>query len=177
MKTLHALLATSAVSFLAFSQAVAEPNVQSTVVIGARSHIEHTSFEDLPFDGGDLTYSLGFEWHEKDAYWQICLGYSPKPSRTNDVEYVLTPEVNLMISDNYWRGGIGAVWSYVERKGDSPTKSDWLDVYWQFIFGFSMPLGGMHLDLMAYYVFQDWDKLDEFDLNDIEFGAWLGYNF
>jgi hypothetical protein len=177
MKTLQVFPLVFVVSVLCAAHASAAAGDQSTIAFGTRFHTENGAFTDLPFDNGDLTYGAAFEWHEKDAYWQICIGYSPKPGRTNDVEHVLTPEVNLMVKDNYWRGGLGAVWSYVEREKGSQNESDWLDVYWQFMFGFSMPIGGMHLDLMAYYVFEDWDKLDEFDLNDIEFGAWLGYNF
>jgi len=152
-------------------------NQETGISVGTRFHIEHSSFEDLPYGDGDMSYGIAFEWHENDAYWQICVNFAQKLTKTNDTEHVVSPQLNLLLKDNFWRGGVGAMWSYVEREKESGSDSDWLDVYWQFMFGVSMPIYGMTLDLMAYYVFEDWDRLDDFDLNDIEFGAWLGFKF
>jgi len=126
MKTSTVLSVVCAVSALCAAYVCAGAGEESTIAFGTRFHAENSAFTDLPFDNGDMTYSAAFEWHERDAYWQICVGYSPKPGRTNDVEYVLTPEVNLLMTDRYWRGGLGAVWSYVEReKAPRTTATGW----------------------------------------------------
>ena len=51
------------------------------------------------------------------------------------------------------------------------------DFYWQVLFGVQVPLLGVNVDFLAYYPFEEWGKVDEIDLDDVEFGAWLNFSF
>ncbi len=48
----------------------------------------------------------------------------------------MTPLLNLIVKDNYFRGGMGVRATYVET-GDG---SEWIDPYWQFLLGLNLPL-------------------------------------
>jgi len=142
--------------------------------IGARQHVDHPYFEVLPYDDGDLSYGLAVEWHDESAYWQLAFNYAPDVTGTNATDYVLTPQINLVFKDNIWRGGLGVLKSYIV---DKETGSDWTDVYWQLLLGADLPFYGMQLSLQAFYVFEEWERLEEFDFGDLEYGAWLSYFF
>jgi hypothetical protein len=64
--------------------------------------------------------------------------------------------------------------SYVESKEDG---GDWTSVYWQLMLGFEIPLGPVKLEMMAYYPFEGFSDLDDFDFSDIEYGGSLKYYF
>jgi hypothetical protein len=143
--------------------------------LGARVQVEHSVFEELPFGDNDLTYALAYEYHEKIGYWQAAVAFTPDIDGAGSVDYAITPNLNLIFKDKIWRGGIGLLASYLDG-GDDGT--DWTDAYWQFILGVSVPLAGrLSLDVHSYYVFENWDALDEFDVDDLEFGGWLSFSF
>ncbi len=145
---------------------------------GVRVHAEHSEFEELPFEDEDLSYGAVYEYHAEDAYWQIACMYAPDPGgRAGIVDYVITPQLNLILKDKIWRGGLGILGSYIEFEDDAGD-SDWTDVYWQFILGINVPFFfGMNVEAAAYYPFEDWNELSDMDTDDIEYGAWISHAF
>lgn len=146
---------------------------QSVVSVGARQHSDHSNFEALPFQDDDLTYTIGYEYHEQAGYWQILVGYTPEVGDETVVESVITPQLNLLVQDNIWLGGVGILGSYIETEADS----DWTDMYWQVMLGIEIPVPIFDLSVLAYYPFEDWSEFSEFDTDDVEFGASLKYPF
>jgi len=141
--------------------------------IGGRYQQDHSEFEELPFDDGDLSYGINYEYHENVAYWQVGVMYTPDVGG-DAADYVITPQINLMLKDDIWRGGIGVLKSYIEyENGDS----DWTDLYWQFHLGISVPIGPVEFAALAHYVFEDFGEIKDFDFDDVEYGAWLSYRF
>lgn len=145
--------------------------------VGARRHVEHSVFDQLPFDAGDISYGVAYEYHEDAAYWQIALSFCPHPrgaSATNSVDYVYTPQLNLVFRDGIWRGGLGILTSYLKP---DEGESEWTSLYYQFLLGLQFPVAGLELDIQAFYTFEKWSLLDAFEVDDIEFGIWLTYTF
>jgi len=160
------------VLFPQFLNAAKSP--KSAVGAGVRQQVDHSVFEDLPFDDGDLTYTLGYEYHDGAGYWQLLLGYTPEVGDGDVVDYVITPQLNLIFQDRIFLAGTGVMGSYVESKEEG---GDWTSVYWQLMLGFEIPLGPVKLEMMAYYPFEGFSDLDEFDFSDIEYGGSLKYYF
>jgi len=140
---------------------------------GLRRHSEHSVAEDLPLDDGDLSSGLCYEIHDRKGYWQLGVTYAPQPG-TNGIDFVVTPQLNLIVKDKAWRAGVGILDSYVEMEDG---ESDWTDVYYQFLTGLHFPIGGMQLDVTAYYPFTDWGDISDFDFDDLDYGAWLTFSF
>ena len=141
---------------------------------GARLHMDNSVSDDIPFGDDDISVLLGYEYHEDAAFWQLAVGYTPDVDSALGVDYVVTPQMNLIIKDNMWRAGFGALWSYVKP---DVGKSDWTDVYWQFLLGINLPVMGLSMDVNAYYPFEDWGDLGDFDFSDVEYGVLFGYQF
>jgi len=140
---------------------------------GARRHIQHSMIEDLPYDDGDISYGLVYEHHEGAGMWQVGLNYAPEPG-TNGIDYVLTPQLNLVMRDNAWMGGLGVLGSLVEpEEGDG----EWTDIYYQFMTGLEFPLAGFNIEAFVYYTFDDWAELQDFDTDDLDFGALVTFDF
>jgi len=176
MKTpLLALLATTLLTSLPSAQGAFSP---TRLVTGARFNAGHSAFLDRPFDG-DWSYGVAYEYHEQQAYFQLGLQYAPKVSR-NDTPYgpaidaVWTPEFNLVFTDNTWRYGLGILNSQIR----TDEGGDWTGVYWQFLLGVSLGGGGSFtVDLTAYYVFDKWNDLSEFEFDDIDAGIGISIGF
>lgn len=147
---------------------------ENAISVNARYHSDHSVFEELPFDDGDVSYGLAYECHEESGYWQVGVDYAPDASGIESTDYVITPQINLVFKDNMWRGGVGALRSYIH---DETSGGNWSDLYWQLLAGIELPLFGIQLDLHTYYVFEEWKQLDEFDWDDLEFGAGLKFSF
>ena len=143
------------------------------VAVGGKYHVDHSEFEELPFDDGDPAYGVAFEFHDKPAYWQAAVTYAPDVGGTNLVDSVITPELNLIVKDQSWLAGTGVLSSYVEGKDEK----DWTDLYWQILLGFDIPVSRASLAIHAYYTFESWGDITDFDTDDLEFGAWLGFSF
>lgn len=146
----------------------------SVVAAGARYHTAHSVFSDLPYDDGDLSYLLAYEYHDADAAWQLAVGYAPDVTGVDTVDYVVTPQLNLILKDNIWRAGVGILYSYIH---DDIEGGDWTDLYWQLLLGIRIPLFGLQLGADAVYPFEEWDVVDEFDTDDLEYHGWLGFKF
>ncbi len=150
---------------------LAVPATRPAVLAGARYHVEHSVFTELPFDSGDLSYTLGWEYHDQNGFWQLLVGYAPEIGGTNGVDYVVTPQLNLLLEDRGWQAGVGALSSYVVTEDES----DWTSIYWQFLLGFTLQLPAFSIDIMSYYPFESWGKLSDFDAGDIEFGVMVKF--
>ena len=141
--------------------------------IGARYHAENSKFADMPYGNGDLSYSVLYEVHEEEAALQFIADYAPSLTGSNNVDYAVTPAVNLILEDHYLRGGLGIMTSYL--KSDNPG---WTKVYWQFLLGLEVPImKKFSAEAMAYYPFESWSKLNDFNWKFVEYGLSLKYNF
>jgi hypothetical protein len=143
-----------------------------SVDVGVRYHASEPSFETLPMRE-DYSYRLGYRMGDQGGFWQLALNYTPSVSDPS-VDYVLTPEVNIILNDKIWRGGIGVLKSYVEPK-DGSIDSDWTDIYWQLFFGVAVPVGGVSLEAFTYYVFEDWGELEIPGMDDLDLGVWVKF--
>jgi hypothetical protein len=141
--------------------------------LGGRYHVDHSEFAELPFGDGDVGYGLVYEFHDGPAYWQLGASYAPDITGTNAVDTVITPFANLILKDGFWRAGAGLLGSYIDGESDS----DWTDPYWQLLLGVGIPLFGLNLDVQALYSFESWSDIGAFDMDDIEYGAWLTFAF
>jgi len=157
----------------------------NAIVIGGRYHAASHVLSQYPFDK-DYSYLLGYEYHDASAYWQLGVGFAPQASSTNaaNVDYVVTPQLNLIFKDGVFKGGVGVLVSYLSKKDDtknalsnSTEDKEWTDFYWQVMLGVGLPVGKITLDAFAYYPFKDFDSFDNFKTKDIEYGAWVGYKF
>jgi hypothetical protein len=146
---------------------------ESAVSAGGRYHARHTTFEELPFDKGDISYTVGYEYHDQAGYWQLLVGYTPEVADGLAVDSVITPQLNLLIKDRAWIAGTGILGSYIETE----LESDWTDVYWQVMLGFELPLPVFTLEILAYYPFESWSDFDEFDTDDLEYGLSMKFMF
>ena len=168
------LLAACVVCAMAPSQGRA----QSVVSAGARYHSRHSQFTELPYANGDMSYVLGYEYHDAGGFWQFLLGYAPTISKGSDgrgagVESVLTPQLNLLLEDRNFIAGVGILASYISAEGGD----DWTDVFWQVMAGYEIPLPLFKLELMVYYPFEKWKTFRDFKTGDLEFGASLKRSF
>ncbi len=145
-----------------------------SVGIGGRYQVDHDAFEELPFDDGDISYGVNYEYQEDVAFWQVGVLYTPEIGGTNNADYVLTPQINLMLTDDFWRGGIGVLKSYIKSENGN---DDWTDLYWQLHLGVCVPIGPLSLTALAHYVFEDYGEIQDFDFEDLEYGLWLSYEF
>lgn len=137
---------------------------------GGRRHTEHSAFDELPFVDGDMSYSIGMEVHESAGYWQLLVGYAPDVGNaTNNIDYVLTPQLNVLFRDGMWVGGTGILSSRVSTNNDD----DWTDLYWQLMFGVELTTAYIKLEILAIYPFEGWDTIGDFEFDDIDYGGAL----
>ena len=142
---------------------------------GLRIHRAQTEFEKLPFDNGDLSYGACYEYHDGPALWQLAVLYARAPGPEPDkIDYIVTPQANLVFKDRIWRGGVGLLGSYIR---DAAEGGDWTDIYWQVLLGIEIPIGRLNLGGTAYHVFDKWGNIGKFKFNELEYGLWVGMRF
>lgn len=112
-KRLYCLPLLGAALVLIVPAASAKSSGNHAVSLGVRHHAAHSAFLAYPFDEGDLSYGLAYEYHEGGGYWQLALDYGAKTGELYPTDYVVTPQINLLFKDSYWRLGAGALTSYV----------------------------------------------------------------
>lgn len=146
---------------------------------GARWHKNHSVFDELPFDDGDISYLMAYEYHEGIALWQVGVDYAKNPDGDKDVKRIYTPQLNLIFKDRIFRAGTGILKSFMtcDQESDRDTS-----IYYQFILGLDMDipfLNNFTIGLNGHYAFQrwKWDKLKEFSGKDIEYSVLLGFQF
>lgn len=157
-----------------FSSVVMAASAQ-VIGAGARYHQKHSEFISLPYADEDWTYGMVYEIHEDNALLQLACGFTPEFADHKDYDYGITPEANLLMKDGLFQGGLGILSTYT---AGGEEDGDWMDMYWQFVLGLNIPLGkSLSLQANAYYVFEKWGALGDFDFEDVEFGGYLGYKF
>ncbi|MFZ4396548.1 MAG: hypothetical protein ACOYOU_13075 [Kiritimatiellia bacterium] len=157
----------------------ANKNDESWNVInaGVRMHAANDTFDgDKKVYGEEnLSYKLGYEFHESSAFWQLVANWTPEATGSADIDWAMAPEMNLVFKEGWMRAGTGMLIDYVSR---TDGNSEWTGLYWQFLAGLGIPLGDtITLDGYAYYPFSDWNRLNEFDFTAIEYGVNLGFKF
>lgn len=143
-----------------------------------RMHREHSAIESMPYGDSDLGWLLAYELHEGIGFWQAGVEFSDSPSKNQLIDYVLTPQLNLILKDRIYRAGLGIRWNYLKSGDPDTEESTWSDLLWQFTIGLSYPVWNrLELGAYSYYVFEEWSELGEFDFEDIEFGIAISYRF
>ncbi len=121
---------------------------------------------------------IGVEFHEATAYWLLALGWVHNPSgfEEADVNYGLTPELNLILKDRAFIGGAGILRSYISS--DEDDVSGWSKTYYQLLLGFNFSMGRrVTLSTFAVYPFARWSRLRDFSGSDLEYSLGLSYRF
>ncbi len=180
MKTLHTcvVLFTVLCSCLLCDARAKSSQGTNKLSFGGRYHAEQKELPEIPFGEGDIAYGVAYEYHEQAAAWQLAATYCPDVTGGDKtVDYIITPEVNLIVKDGIWRGGIGMLYSYLDRKNDATDDDEWVGPYWQLLFGANIPFFGIDLKARAYYDFEKFGDLDEFELDKLDYGAWLSFSF
>jgi len=173
MKTYKLLFAVGAL--LTITSGVVLAAAGSGIDLGARYHTKHSAYAELPYADGDLTYALGYEIHDDNGLLQLLCGFTPDFKDHNEIDYGITPEANLLLTDGLFQGGLGILSTYTKN---SAGKDDWMDLYWQWVLGLNVPLGTrLSIQANAYYVFESWSRLNKFAFDDVEFGGFLTYKF
>lgn len=153
-------------------------DVTQALLFGVHYHVASHVVPQYSYDK-DFSYLLAYEYHNASAYWQLAVGYAPKASGTNNVDYIITPQINLIFKDGYLRGGAGVLWDYRKFNEDSTSEksSDWTKTYWQFLLGLGTTLGKVSIEFFATYPFKDFKSFNNFEAEDIEYGGWIGFTF
>ncbi len=173
MKTMKLLLMVTALLSLLSGGAMAAG--ANGLDVGARYHTTHSEFAALPYADGDLTYDVGYEIHDANGLLQLLCGFTPDFKDHSDIDYGITPEANLLLTDGLFQGGLGILSTYTKNAAGDDK---WMDMYWQWVLGLNIPLGNrLSIQANAYYVFESWGKLNKFDFGDVEFGGFLTYKF
>ncbi len=155
------------------------------LVAGLRMHSEQKDFRKLPYENGDLSYMVAYEFHEQASFLQMAVGYAPSVSGTmqspeeeerdgrEEVDYVVTPQISLIWKDQAWRGGVGLLRSLVVGE----DSREWTSLYWQLLLGLNLPVVGSGVDVTAYYVFDRWGNIPNFRGDNFDFGLSIGFAF
>ena len=146
---------TIAEEFHPWTSLAVSDNTTHNISFGGKYHFDYAWFDEIPIEEGDYSYQLFYEMHNNFAYWQIGGSYTPGPD-DDRFDDIITPQINLIAKDRFYRIGMGALMSNVKIDGDS----DWTRVYWQVIFGVGIPLGdSLSIDLYGHYLFKHWKAI------------------
>lgn len=153
------------------------PKRSHRVSVTARMHKEHSVIESLPYEDGDMGWLLAYEFHEGIGFWQAGMEVSNRPGKNPLIDYVLTPQLSLILKDRIYRAGAGVRWNYT-ISDDPEYDGSWSRPNWQFTLGLAYPIWNrFEVGAYGYYVFQEWSELDKFNADDIEFGLSVSYQF
>ena len=145
------------------------------VIGSARYHQTHTAVLEWPFDKDDMSYGAGLLLYDGMGYVELGCEYAPDPSY-DAIDEVITPYARLVIEDMGVAAGIGVRDNYVFFS-DKERKDDWTDLLYEFHLGLGFTLGRIIIGGGAYYSFDDWDDLKDFDFDDLEYGIHVGFAF
>lgn len=165
--------------FIGVGVGIVSAPAENRWALGGRYHSENTTFPELPFGKGDLSGFVAYEYVEAAGAWQVGLDVCPRSTKeystngTDTADYVLTPQLNLVLKEKYILMGGGALISYVARKDP-----EWTDLYYQFLAGLHFELKpSIHLNIVSYYPFQEFADFKDFEPKALEYGAWLSLRF
>ena len=155
--------------------ATARAQGRSALSLAGRYHPLSAALPEVPYGKGDYSGMVGLELHEGDAFWQLAVDLAPEAENAPEADLIVTPQVNLLFRDRMVVGGLGILKTYV----DDDTRDDkWTDIYYQFALGFDAPLGRkLTLTAMAYYPFAKWNKLSDFEFDELDYAVGLRYFF
>ncbi len=142
--------------------------------LGARLHPEHSMVAEWPY-ADDPSYGFSLAFYDGMGYLELGLDYAPESS-VYGIESVWTPRAMLVVSDKFLAIGLGILDNYVSFEDDR-LDADWSDLLYQFYLGLEIPAGNLRLGGGAYYTFDDWGNLGDFDTDDLEYGFHLGLVF
>lgn len=158
---------------LCFAHTSPAQGTSKTWGFGIRQHTEQPDYPDISF-GDELSYGLSLSAIDSSGYWQAAVYYTPSIESIPDLDYAITPELNLVLAENAWRVGIGAARTYIS----SDTDSGWRDFFWQAILGLGFPgIGAGALEIRAIYIFDEFGNIGDFDVDNLEYAIWLGIPF
>ncbi len=180
MKRLLSLLPLLAFATLLPTAAIAAPRGTTAVFANARYHQTNETIKDWPFDKGDFSYGLSAAFYDAAGYLELGVNYAPESS-LDDVDDVWTPFARIVIEDRFVAAGIGLRGNYISYadgfESEDGSDSDWSSLLYEFYLGVEIPLGSVALGGGAYYTFDKWDELRDFDVDFLEYGVHLGYRF
>ena len=143
--------------------------------VGVRQHAAQPDFPDISFGDDILSYGISMSAYDAGGYWEAGILYTPEIDGIDDMDYALTPQLNLVMTENFWRMGLGGARTYVNGDGDD---SGWRDFFWQMIIGLGLPgVGSANLEVRAIYIFDDWGDIGDFDTDNLEYALWIGIPF
>jgi hypothetical protein len=147
----------------------------SQIAGGARLHRNRDNIEGYLYGDGDVSYQLAYEYHADTTYFQLGVGYCPDISGTNEVDYIITPQLNFFVTDRGWEAGVGIADSYITD--DNEATDDWSDLYYQMMLGYQFPIMKIPISFDAVYPFESWGDLSDFDFKDIEYMVMVHFKF
>ena len=178
MKTLPVILALSL--GLAATASAAGSNI---LFAGARYHADPVTTPELPYEQGDLSAVLGFDFYQGAmTRWQLLAAYTPDPSNQT-VDYAITPQLNFLMYEQGFLLGAGVLMSYLPLNDDAvpagadENRDDWTDPYYQLLAGFTYPVGKAKLTVMAAFPFEEFDQIQDFEFDQLEYMAGLSFRF
>lgn len=173
MNTFKRLVIFSAVLICTASITLAQS--QTSWGVGVQRHADQPDFPNIPFGDDDISYGLSLQAGDAGGFWQGAILYTPDIDGMDDLDYALTPQLNLILTENAWRMGVGGARTYIK----SDTESGWRDFHWQLIAGLGLPGVGktMKIEIQAIYVFDEWGNVGDFDSSNLEYALWIGFPF
>jgi hypothetical protein len=141
-----------------------------------RQFDNHRHFDDRPFAKDDFGYGLSYAVGDDKGRWQLGSLYTPDAGKGDtELDYALTPFLNLVFKDKYFLVGMGISQTFMSAKeGDD----DWTDLYWNVLTGLEFPVTKrISLAGLAIYDYEEWGKLGDFAFDDVEFAAVLNLLF
>lgn len=171
MKTTHII--SILVSIVCLTQ-MANAETDTSWSFGVRQHAAQPDFPDISFGDGDISYGLAITAGDASGYWQGALLYTPDIEGVDDLDYALTPQINLILTENLWRMGVGGAATYISSESDS----GWNDFFWQLMMGIGLPaFGKVTMEAQAIYIFDEWGNIGDFDVDNLEYAVWIGIPF
>jgi hypothetical protein len=155
----------------------AEAPLSHMVGVGARYHQESSVYPDLPYGDGDISYLISYELHDtgSDYALQFALDFANDFSKdgTEEIDYTITPQMNIILKDKIWRGGLGMLYPYVKDEAGT----DWGDLYYQVFAGLGHRVNNIEGTILAYYPFDSFGDFSDFETSEIEFGVFVSFAF
>lgn len=150
----------------------ADAKIEQGISAQVRKYGTHREFEERPFAGDDFGYGAAYELRDEKGSWQLGALVAPDAGRDDEIDYVITPFLSMILRDRLLMAGLGVDQGYIAEHGD--RDAEWTDLYWHLLMGIEYPLGKRYaVSGMAIYDFEDWGALDRFDFDDVEFAVAL----
>ena len=147
----------------------------SAWTLGARYHSEVAVPTEVHYAKGDLSYLLGYRYTENKVSWHLAAEYAPNVGVSNNVDYAITPQLNLLFADRMFLFGAGALMSYVH---DPALDDKWSSLYFHLMAGLEFQLSQRwSLAVLAEFPFKKSKDFKELDLKHVDVLGMLSYRF